>query len=181
MIVFIATVLVSAVAAAVVLTTASELDEKSRRTGKEVSAEVATNLQVDQINGKRLTSASNVSEMDLTLSLSAGSEPMDLREVAMQLRASSGLKTVTYVDGAAVAGKFNASEILDTDGSFNSSVPVLNQGDVVLAHIDLGAMGLSVGPHDEFGVLLIPSRGSRVLADFRAPETFGSQLVVELR
>src|SRR5438094_9745308 len=78
-IVFIAMVLVAAVAAAVLINTTGTLQQRAQATGKEATQEVASNLKVVNVYGVRNdTSTSKVHKLDLNLELSAGAVPVDL-------------------------------------------------------------------------------------------------------
>ena len=79
LIVFIAMVLVAAVAAAVLIQTSSVLQQKAQSTGTEAMTEVSSNLKIDNIVGT--ANANNVSALNISLTLSAGGEDIDMGQV----------------------------------------------------------------------------------------------------
>src|SRR3989338_4516024 len=73
MIVFIATVLVAAIAASVLIDTSGKLQERSSRTGQEATQHVSSNLAVSSIVGKRnATSDTGLKYLEIYLTLAPG-------------------------------------------------------------------------------------------------------------
>src|ERR671922_1712362 len=81
LIVFIAMVLVAAVAAAVLINTTGTLQQRAQATGKEATQEVSSNLKVTNVIGHRNDTSSNLHKLQLLVELSAGAVPMDLTKL----------------------------------------------------------------------------------------------------
>ncbi len=101
LIIFIAMVLVAAVAAAVLIQTSGVLQQEAQATGKEATKEVSSNLMIQKIEGFRSKSSStNMSTtLDLfkiTLGLNAASEPVDLKEVIVSITDSYRTNDLIY-------------------------------------------------------------------------------------
>src|SRR5688572_32613033 len=82
LIVFIAMVLVAALAAAVLIGTSSTLQQRAQTTGKEATAEVSSNLAVMAVYGLRDQAggvlSNNIDNVTFQLSLAAGAIPVDM-------------------------------------------------------------------------------------------------------
>lgn len=100
LIIFIAIVLVAAIAAYVLLGTAGTLQSRSLLVGKQSTSRVSTQLQVESIYGVANTTATNqehgVSELIVTAKISPGSDPVDMEEVLLHF--ATGEKMITRVD-----------------------------------------------------------------------------------
>jgi flagellin FlaB len=90
LIIFIAMVLVAAVAAAVLIQTSGILQQKAQSTGKQSTQEVSSNLMVKNIEGIRAkTAADNLSStidlLKLQVALNVGSSPVDVKQVVISI------------------------------------------------------------------------------------------------
>jgi archaeal flagellin FlaB len=85
LIVFIAMVLVSGIAASVLIQTATKLESQAMATGQETIGEVATGLAVFDISGYCPDVTSNISKMGITIRPRAGSVDVDLNQVFIEL------------------------------------------------------------------------------------------------
>src|SRR5919202_6082903 len=84
LIVFIAMVLVAAVAAAVLINTTGTLQQRAQSTGKEATQEVSSNLKVVNVYGVRNDSSHNIWDVKINVELSAGALPMDLNKLVIR-------------------------------------------------------------------------------------------------
>lgn len=179
LIVFIAMVLVAAVAAAVIIGTTGTLQQRAMATGLEATAEVSSNLRVTTIIGVRQTTSDDVGDIKIHLQLAAGGVPMDLSTLLVRTSDGQGLTTYTYTandlaDGAAASTEYELEWIRGDDGS-----AVMTSGDLVELHFNTN--GATLEPRETLDVQLIPEVGAPVDASFRAPPSFGSDLQVLLR
>ncbi len=95
LIVFIAMLLVAAVAAGVLIQTASSLQEKSLATGHEARAQISTNAQVIEVSATDGRDAS-VNHFEQILSLSPGSDPIKLDDTILTLSTTDTTATMKY-------------------------------------------------------------------------------------
>ncbi len=183
MIVFIASVLVAAIAAAVLLDVSGRLQERSTRTGMEATQQVSSNLEVKSISGMRdQTSAEDpLRWLNVTMQLSPGSSQLDLSQVVIELSDGNTHRHLNYTLGPNGLGTFNATSIRDVEGTFSANAPVMASGDLTQIWIDMDANGLPILPRQAYQLVLIPEVGVHVNADFRSPASFGSDQVVRLR
>jgi flagellin FlaB len=109
LIIFIAMVLVAAVAAAVLIQTSGVLQQKAQTTGKEATKEVSSNIDIDSIEGWRGGSNSSASDwdtysseiyrLDLRCSLKVGSEPVDMNQVVITITDGTTTNDLRYIYG----------------------------------------------------------------------------------
>ncbi|HEY9204834.1 MAG TPA: archaellin/type IV pilin N-terminal domain-containing protein [Candidatus Methanoperedens sp.] len=178
LIVFIAMVLVAAVAAAVLIQTSGVLQQKAQQTGKEATAEVASNLKVSSVVGQTNSGNNYVQELNITVELAAGGSPIDFSKVIVKYINEStsstlNLNTTTSSPGA----YFNYTEERVGTGTANY---VLQPGDLAVVRLNLTLMGQDLYPRKRGTLHLIPETGTMVLKDIVAPATFGDNVQVQL-
>ena len=109
LIIFIAMVLVAAVAAAVLIQTSGVLQQKAQTTGKEATKEVSSNIDIDSIEGWRggLNSSTSKNDsfsdeiyrLDMRCSLKVGSEPVDMNQVVITITDGTTTNDLRYIYG----------------------------------------------------------------------------------
>lgn len=171
LIIFIAMVLVAAVAAAVIIGTSGSLQQRAMATGQEATEEVSSNVNVVGIYGERPNATSDVSSLKLYLTLSAGSQNVDLNQTIV--RFTDGASARMYRHNAAVDG-FTLQWIRGSD-----AYGVAESGDLI--ELSLDVTGDEIAPRTQFELQLIQVVGAPVHLEVRAPATFGSALEIDLR
>ncbi|UPV74379.1 flagellin [Halorussus limi] len=126
LIVFIAMVLVAAIAAGVLINTAGFLQTKSEQTGQESSAQVSNRVQVVSAFGD--VANEEVEQINLTVMRGSGSDDINLSSATIEWIGPEEARTLVHntakpkdLNGT----EFNVSAIKDPDGS----EPVLNTQD----------------------------------------------------
>jgi len=184
LIIFIAMILVAAIAAAVLINTAGSLQQKAQATGKEAISEVSSNLQVESIVGYRDDAKNDTSleTLYLKLTLAPGSEPVDLSQVVITVSDGETTEDLTWNSSTAGADSFTAEKIRDADGSFNvaGNSPVLTSGDLVEVEINATAVGLDLETRTKVTVKLSPEAGAPVIVEFTTPSSFGVDKYIDL-
>jgi len=103
LIIFIAIVLVAAIAASVLLGTAGSLQQKALNTGKQTQQEVSSGLQVITVSAQNGLDG-NVENFEMLMKLSAGSNPVALNDTTISFDTKNSSQTLTYTNGSATSG-----------------------------------------------------------------------------
>lgn len=184
LIVFIAAVLVAAVAAAVLINTSGQVQERGQQTGREATQEVASNLQLFQITASRNSNTGDMLYLNITVGTAAGSFPIDLSNTTIILRSNTTLKELAYINGAATAnGKFNATDVRDANDSFTTANPTLDSNDLARVMINLAstANNMPLAQGDHLDIKIVPPVGATLLANIEMPSSFGTDTMIVVR
>ncbi len=182
LIIFIAMVLVAAVAAAVLLQTSGVLQQKAQETGMESITEVSSNLLIDTILGIRDNStATNLTTYNITIRPSPGAGRIDLNQLVLTAEDKDTSVALTR-SGTADGTHFTLTEIRDDDDSFNAagSIFVINSGDLIKISIDASSVGIAAGPRSDITFTLTPEAGTPVRVDLTTPNSYGIKTVVRI-
>ena len=187
LIIFIAMVLVAAVAAGVLISTSGSLQQKAQTTGTETIAEISSNLMVDTIIGEKSTStATNFTQVKVTISPSAGSGKIDLNQMVIKI--SNGTRFVDdliYNSSTADGDYFTVTKLRDADGSFTNDTPVINSGDLVYITINVdptdgNSTSIDFPVRQPFHLELMPEFGASSIIDTTTPSTYGVDTIISL-
>ncbi|MFP4645312.1 MAG: archaellin/type IV pilin N-terminal domain-containing protein [Candidatus Woesearchaeota archaeon] len=152
LIIFIAMVLVAAVAASVLITTTGSLQGKALDTGMSAKDEVGTNIKVLEIVGADTDDDSLLDEMNATVKLAPGSESVKMDDLLLLVDGEPTDFTATdYTGGDELDGGLDADEI----GIFHFNVTDINSSTPVQLQ-------------------LIPKVGTPSIVDARTPTSIGS-------
>lgn len=168
LIIFIAMVLVAAVAAAVIIGTSGQLQQKAQLTGQEATADVSSNLKVIEVYGVRVPPA-DVTSLRLQLTLAAGGQRIPLDDLI--IRYADGSTVTMYKSTGAT--NFTLAWIRGTPSN-----NVIESGDLV--ELTLAPPGAGLAPRSPFDLQLIPPVGSTVDLSMRTPSTYGSDSIMSL-
>nr|P27804.1 RecName: Full=Flagellin B2; Flags: Precursor [Methanococcus voltae]AAA73075.1 flagellin [Methanococcus voltae] len=198
LIVFIAMVLVAAVAASVLINTSGFLQQKASTTGKESTEQVASGLQISQVMG--MHNNSNINKTAIYISPNAGSSAIDLSQAVIMLSDGSNKRVYKYNESSykdltnggdifdnanvewikATATKFGIVVIQDADESCTAANPVINKGDLVA--ITLNTTSFSTTPRTSITGTVQPEFGAPGIISFTTPATYlNDSKVVQLQ
>ncbi|WP_117594542.1 archaellin/type IV pilin N-terminal domain-containing protein [Haloprofundus halophilus] len=127
LIIFIAMILVAAVAAGVLINTAGFLQNKASATSDDSTEQVSNQVLVASAVGE-VSDDELVNTLKFTTMQSPGAGEIDMNDATIEYIGPNGKKTLTHdADGTAdaTAGEFGTSALKDED----SSIPVLNAKD----------------------------------------------------
>lgn len=184
MILFIAMVLVAAVAAALLISTAGNLNQQAQETGRLAESEVASGFGIVEVYGVDCASGSapaspgtpdnDIDDIYLKIRLTAGSDPIDLDNVIIEVTGQdfeANLVTAASLVAAGTATTFGAEELRDPDSTWSAATPVLSQGCLIKIHIDVEAIdGTGLTSQEEVQIKIIPKHGSSTLEIINVPE-----------
>ena len=111
LIVFIALVLVAAVAAGVLINTAGDLQSKASDTGDDAQAQVSNQIDVVSATGDTNGGGAPVKEITLVVKKSPGSDPIDLSAATIEYTSDSASETLTFDSGSAGSGNFTTNQV----------------------------------------------------------------------
>ena len=169
LIVFIAMVLVAAVAAAVIIGTTGSLQQRASETGKEATEDVSSNFQIENFYGQRNNTTSDIYTLKTYAKLSAGGRDLDL--ASMLVRFSDGNVVALYAHNGT-----NPLNFTWLRGTNNNNV--MSAGDLVEISFNLAT---PIPERTDIEIHFLPERGSTVQLVARTPATYGSQTTITLR
>ena len=166
LIVFIAMVLVAAIAAGVLINTAGLLQSQAEATGEETSQQVSDRVIVQTVIGTANESTDNpaIDDLNLTVRRSPGAGDIDLSNVIIEVFANGQSDTLTADDG------FDISEIT-------------NEGDVLADSGDRAALNFTLSsindeaplfPGDTVSIQVTTAAGGTTFVEKRAPSSINT-------
>ncbi|BAP62017.1 flagellin [Methanococcus maripaludis] len=193
LIIFIAMVLVAAIAASVIINTAGKLQHKASTVGEESTEQVASGIQVLKVIGHANTKTT-IDKLAVMVTPNVGGE-IDLSTTILTLSTgdakyslvydSAQHNTVVKDDGSdsifdetewGADTKYGVIVLQDSDNSTTDSThPTINYGDKVYLTVTMDVASTSKVSGE-----VIPEYGASGIIDFRAPSAF-TDVVVELQ
>ena len=170
LIVFIAMVLVAAIAAGVLINTAGFLQTKAEQTGQESSQQVTDRVHVVSTMGEVGYDATEdqyeVDTVNITVMKNSGSDDINLSKATLEWLGPDGATIMTMGDSAN-ASQFGLEAIRDTDGS----LPVLvDQRDRFRIVLDTDKISGGLKEREDFTLKIITTAGA-VTYHHKVPET----------
>ena len=163
LIIFIAMILISAVAAAVLISSIGSIQSKALETGAATRQEIGTNMNFVEISAE---AGDVLQDFDMTVRLAAGSEPVNLNDVVLSVIAGTGAsEEFTLAEGAPEADEFTMSYLLE--GS-NHRDGYLVKGDVGRINFNLST-GLT--EDESMRIAIIPKVGTPATVFATTPTT----------
>jgi flagellin-like protein len=170
LIIFIALILVAAVAAGVLIQTASALQSKSLDVGRQSQEKITSDIEVVQVfasdtSDGDITGANGGDNITLVVRLGSGSNEIKLSDLILKLDTSSGTQTLTHVSGAFSATEYNATYIVT---GTNNAAGYIVEGDLAQFEFTV-ASGTTISESDSMTIRLIAKNGAVKPVDITTP------------
>ncbi len=182
LIIFIAMLLVAAVAAGVLLQTAGSLQQRALVTGSQTRAEISTNVRIIEVSALDASDDSAVNNFTMQLKLAPGSDPIKLSEVTLTFSSFNHTLTLAYNQTENYTTGY-ASDIVASTGSFTGEYLIngsnhldgnLQRGDVLRIRFNSGR---AIEEDEQLRINFIPKIGTATLVEFTTPDVMSTQTV----
>jgi len=181
LIVFIAMVLVAAIAAGVLINTAGFLQTQSEQAGEESSSQVTNRLEPVSTTGE-VTSSDTIRNVSFVLQKAPGAEDINLSGATVEFLGPDGTDRIP-LDGSNSATSF--AELQDDDGSVdtaNDDVILNDRTDRVTLTLDTNDLSTNgnLDPGAEATVRINTESGATTVIRLAVPQSLSGEASVEL-
>ena len=175
LIIFIAMVLVAAVAAGVLINTAGLLESTASDTGQDSQAQVSNQIDVVTAVGETDTNG-DVDTLNFTVKKSAGSDNLDLNDTTIEYQSDDAQQTLAHSDSGPTGTTFG-TEVLKG----NNNDVLDNTSERIRITIDLTSGDLTVLPEGgEATVRFVDQSGATTIYGVNVPDTISGEDFVEV-
>jgi len=167
LIVFIAMVLVAAIAAGVLINTAGLLQSQAEATGEETSQQVSDRVVVQSVSGT--ASSGTITAIDVVVRRSPGAGDINLQNVIIETFAGGSSETLTHTADARSTTEFDVEPI----GTLSTTDTL--SGSAERAELQFNSPS-DLGPGQSITITITTAAGGTAFVEKRAPSTItGSQ------
>ena len=171
MIIFIAMVLVAAVAASVLISTANKVREQAQNTGDQAINNVASGFVVQDVTGSVNAGFTQITSLTIQMRLQAGSPSVNLDLVSIQFISGNTNSMLAY--GTTANATTYSATSTGSATTWIASNHVVQQGDMITVTITPLTLGYSAPAT----VKIVPAYGSASLISFVTPSYYSTSYV----
>ena len=174
LIIFIAVILVAAVAAAVLVATAGSLQQRGITTGSQSEEGVSTGAEAISLMATDASSNHDIENFELLLRLQAGSDAINLNTTVIMMDTSSTSQSMDY-GGTGSSASGTATYIVEyVKNGAEQEDGYLSRGDVTKV---FWTASTSIGENKKVRIKIIPTVGSTTIVEFSTPDVMKEQRV----
>ena len=181
MIIFIAMVLVAAVAASVLISTANKVREQAQNTGDQAINNVASGFVVQDVTGQVNVARSAIKNLTVQVRLQAGSPAVNMDKVTVQfISGSTNNMMQMNSTGAPTSTRYVANQTLAKvvgGTTWGSNNYVVQQGDLITISICNDGHSLGLGFTQSATIKIVPAYGSPTTINFVTPSYYSTDYV----
>jgi len=171
LIVFIAMVLVAAIAAGVLINTAGLLQTQAEATGEESAQQVSDRISIQSATGN-VSSDGTINQFNLTLTKAAGAGDIQLDNVSYELVTDNSVETGVLTDSGITIGDISAQT--------NDNVITDRSDRYVLTFNTSSQLGGNFSSGDQVSLTLTTAPGASTVTELRVPDSLVSRSAVKL-
>ncbi|MFA6089258.1 MAG: archaellin/type IV pilin N-terminal domain-containing protein [Candidatus Woesearchaeota archaeon] len=164
LIIFIAMLLVAAIAAGVLIQTTGALQNKAMVTGQQAKSQISTHVELISITGTNGSIASSIQKVSMIMKLSAGSEMINLQE----------LTTIIDTKSASSTFSFPSYTILYLQNGTDHKDNYIAFGDLVKVEVTLPT---NITKNEKVTISVIPKMGLSTRTDIVTPSDISNYIV----
>jgi flagellin FlaB len=188
LIIFIALVLVAAIAAAVIIKTAYALKDQAESTGQGAINEVSGSFKVISLVGERTGAplSADINTLWLYITIWDGSRGIDMSHTRIICRSSTNLNELSLDTTGATATKYDADEVPTNTPGNGWDPPTgmffLDADNVLKCEIDINLVqgGTGLAPNTGMTLQLVPGSGPVVTEFFVTPPSYAGDKYIDL-
>ena len=174
LIVFIAMVLVAAIAAGVLINTAGFLQTQAEATGEESTSQVSDRIQIVSTSGD-VDGSQNVDTVRFVVALAPGSSPIDLTQTTIQFIGEQGEATDTGQDlvgsgDSSISNIQGVSNNVLTDNSDRAEIAI----DLTGGTTSIESTYSALSENERLSVIVTTAAGASTEKEIRVPTTITS-------
>ena len=170
LIVFIAMVLVAAIAAGVLINTAGLLQTQAEATGQETQQQVSDRLQIQSTTGN-VTGDETVNEFNLTVTKAAGAGDIDLRNVSYEIITDDDIDNGVIGEGDTEISNITAE---------NTDQVITDRSDRYRLTFIAEDTDSEFDPGDSVTITLTTAAGASTVEELRVPDSLVGRQAVSL-
>lgn len=184
LIIFIAVILVAAVAAAVLISTSGSLQQRSLTTGSQAEEGVSTGAEAVSVMATDGSTGHDLEDFEVLLRLQAGSEPLNLNNTVVLVDTATTSQSLDY--GGNVSDSVDASGTSAYVVTYIKEGPdfetdYLSRGDVIKLKFKCsdcsGADAGGIGENKKVRIKIIPRVGTTSIIEFTTPDVVTDQRI----